>query len=296
MVSETVLRREEMIADLQMTDGLSLTIDDHHVRLKWHRLRRDARDAEFDPRNLALGLRLGASMEVDLQARRDGGFAVLHDADLSGETTGFGPVAAATAADLAGLRLRRLDRSPMTSESLAASVTAAHPDALLQLDMKNDRAGITDRHIAHFAAEFGAIAAHIIVSGGSEPLIAELAAALPGLRKGFDPTDALLDAGSPAAMERRLLASLRDPARPDMVYLNWELVVEAAAKGLDMVALTHSEGVAVDAWTHALRDPAAGFTDDEWQVFAALLALKPDQITTDSPLATEAAVAARLRR
>ena len=60
-----------------------------------------------------------------------------------------------------------------------------------------------------------------------------------------------------------------------------------------MVALAHAEGVAVDAWTHAMVNPEAGFSDVEWAQFSALLKLKPDQITTDSPLATEAAVQTR---
>jgi glycerophosphoryl diester phosphodiesterase len=59
--------------------------------------------------------------------------------------------------------------------------------------------------------------------------------------------------------------------------------------GLDMIALAHDEGVTVDAWTHAMAEPDAGFSDAEWVEFSDLVALKPDQITTDSPLATEAA-------
>jgi hypothetical protein len=86
---------------------------------------------------------------------------------------------------------------------------------------------------------------------------------------------------------------LRDAVRPDMVYLQWEMVVEAARQGLDMVALSHAEGVSVDAWTHKMAAPTQGFSAAEWVEFAALMALRPDQITTDEPVATEAAWAAR---
>jgi glycerophosphoryl diester phosphodiesterase len=160
-----------------MADGLQIIGGGTAIRLKWHRLRRRAADAEFDPANLAAGLGLGASMEVDLQARGDGGFAVLHDADLSGETTGHGPVARATAADLAGLRLLRAERAPLTSEALAGMLGAAHPHALLQLDMKNTDDEVSPAHVAHLAGLFGPVAARLIASGASEPLIARLAEA-----------------------------------------------------------------------------------------------------------------------
>ena len=62
-----------------------------------------------------------------------------------------------------------------------------------------------------------------------------------------------------------------------------------ASEGLNLVALAQSEGVLVDAWTHCLATPAAGFSDGEWPAFAALMALRPDQITTDEAVATEAA-------
>ena len=76
-------------------DGLAIEGPKGPVRLKWHRLRRHPQEAEFDPANLARGLKLGASMEIDLQRAAEG-FVVLHDTDLSGETLGAGPVAGAS--------------------------------------------------------------------------------------------------------------------------------------------------------------------------------------------------------
>ena len=64
------------------------------------------------------------------------------------------------------------------------------------------------------------------------------------------------------------------------------------ALGLDLVALCHAEGVKVDAWTYNLADPA-GFSDAEWSEFSTLMAIGPDQITTDEAMATEAAWTAR---
>lgn len=89
-----------------------------------------------------------------------------------------------------------------------------------------------------------------------------------------------------------LTAELRGATAPDTCYLSWELVLEAQARGLDLVALCHAEGVKVDAWTFTIADPA-GFSDAEWGQFSALMALGPDQITTDEAIATEAAWIAR---
>lgn len=278
-----------------MAEGLSFTWNNRPIRLKWHRLRRHVTESEFDPAHLALGLALGASMEVDLQALADGSFAVLHDADLSGETDGFGPVAQATAEQLATLRIKGQDRAPLTSDRMASLARTAHPEALLQLDMKNTREDVSAAHIAHFAHHFAPLAPNLIASGASDALIAALAAAVPGMKCGYDPTDALAEEPSLPRMEQRLLACLRQDPKPDMVYLNWEILIATAASGLDMVALAHAEGVAVDAWTHALQDPLAGFSDAEWHRFVCLLDLAPDQITTDSPVATEIAVRARLK-
>ena len=276
-------------------EGLALHVDGWPIRLKWHRLRRRLSDPEFGVDVLAEGFRLGASMEIDLQVRADGGFALLHDDDLDRETTGHGPVRGQTGAELTKLSLRGQGRPPILTEDLASMIHAAHPEALLQFDMKNDVVQVGAAGIAHLAAHFSPVSDALIVSGGSEPLIAALAKAMPGLKKGLDPTDDLLALWPQglAVVSARLMATLRHPMRPEMVYLNWEMLLDAAARDLDMVALAHAEGVAVDAWTHAMVNPEAGFSDVEWAQFSALLKLKPDQITTDSPLATEAAVQTR---
>ncbi len=274
-----------------MTQGMGLQImhRGHEIRLKWHRLRRSMGDPEFGAAVMAEGFRLGASMELDLQVRGDGGFVVLHDETLDRETTGHGAVSSRTRAEIAALRYRQQDCAPILSEDLAQMPGAAHPEALLQFDMKNNAAEVGALGIAHFATHF-AQHSGLIVSGGSIPLIRSLAECLPNLKRGYDPTDDLSTLSPDlAAMERHLTAVLRDDVKPDMVYLQWEMVVEAAAQGLDMVALAHADGVRVDVWTHRMADPAKGFTDAEWNAFSALLALSPDQITTDEPLATESA-------
>lgn len=279
--------------------GTDLFHNGHQTRLKWHRLRRSMADPEFGAAVMAEGFRLGASMELDLQVRADGGFVVMHDARLERETTGHGLVAGLTGPDLARVRYRMQDRALILSEELAGMLTVAHPRALLQFDMKNDLAEVRPRGVDHLADLFGGQTGSIIVSGGSLPLIRALADRMPDLKRGIDPTDRLLDVWQTdglVAVEAALSQDLRGGTDPDMVYLQWEMLVEAARQGLDMVALAHAEGVQVDAWTHGLATPETGFSDVEWREFAALMALRPDQITTDDAVATEAAWLARTTR
>ncbi len=276
----------------QIGSGLQIVAAGHVTRLKWHRLRRSLADPEFGAAVMAEGFRVGASMELDLQVRGDGGFVVLHDDTLDRETTGTGPVAAHTGPELAALRYRTQDAALILSEDLAGMLTLAHPEALLQFDMKNTLEEVGPKGLAHFASHFADLPAGIILSGGSIPLIRALAERAPHIQCGYDPTDHLLDIwpslGLPS-VERALTEVLRDRVKPDMVYLQWEMILAAADLGLDMIALSHAEGVKVDAWTHKMENATQGFTAAEGQAFARLLALKPDQITTDEPHATEAA-------
>lgn len=272
--------------------GLDIVHNGHQTRLKWHRLRRSMTDPEFGAAVMAEGFRLGASMELDLQVRADGGFVVMHDETLERETLGHGRVADMTGAELAEMRYSAQDCPLILSEDLARMLPVAHPRALLQFDMKNDLAEVGPRGVAHLADLFSRQSHAIIVSGGSLPLIRALGDRMPDLKRGIDPTDRLLEtwqADGLAVAEALLRADLRGGTDPDMVYLQWEMVVEAARQGLDMVALAQAEGVQVDAWTHCLKSPATGFAEAEGREFAALMALKPDQITTDEAVATEAA-------
>lgn len=288
--------------------GLALLHEGFRTRLKWHRLRRRIADPVFSLDVMQEGFRLGASMELDLRVRRDGGFVVLHDKTLDRETTGAGAVSDHSAADLRDVHY--LDsasgaadppamRPLILAEDLAAALQGAHPDALLQFDMKDDLATIGARGLDRFAALFGDRSASIIVSGDSLELIAEIGERLPVLRRGIDPTDKLVAlhcSRGAGAVEAELRSALSGPTRPDTIYLAWELVLEVMEDGLDLVDLCHGEGKLVDAWTFPLENPASGFNDREWEAFSALIALKPDQITTDEAPATEEAYSKRLGR
>ncbi|RUM23228.1 glycerophosphodiester phosphodiesterase [Rhizobium vallis] len=282
---------------MQMTDvanvqGLEISHEGHRTRLKWHRLRKRFADPLFSAEVMAEGFAAGASMELDLRVRADGGFVVLHDRELEGETTGHGPIAEKSIDDFSGVLMKEGGRPLILSEDLAAMMQSTHPDALLQFDMKDDYEAIGAKGIEHLAAHFRDVAASVIVSGGSLDLIVAVKEKLPHLLRGIDPTDKLYDiwkANGWKAVEAELRADLTGPTEPDTVYLHWRLILDAAKEGLDMIALCQDHGKRVDAWTFTLKDPEAGFSEEEWLNFSALMALKPDQITTDEAPATERA-------
>ncbi|ENN88389.1 hypothetical protein RHSP_75829 [Rhizobium freirei PRF 81] len=272
--------------------GLEILHEGHRTRLKWHRLRKRLADPLFSVEVMSEGFAAGASMELDLRVRGDGGFVVLHDKGLEGETTGHGPVAGKSIADLSDIRMQEGGRPLILSEDLATMMQSTHPAALLQFDVKDDFEAIGARGIRHLAEHFRNIAAAVIISCNSLDLIVAVKEKLPELLRGIDPSDKLYDirkAGGWKAVEMELRADLRGPTEPDTIYLHWSLILNAAKEGLDMIGLCRDEGKRVDAWTFTLRDPEAGFSDEEWMNFSALMALKPDQITTDEAPATERA-------
>lgn len=280
------------MTNVPKTQGLEISHEGHRTLLKWHRLRKRFADPLFSADIMAEGFAAGASMELDLRVRADGGFVVLHDWELEGETTGHGPIAEKSIADLRGVLMQEGGRPLILSEDLAAMMQSTHPAALLQFDMKDDYETIGARGIEHLAAHFRDIAASVIVSGGSLDLIVAVKEKLPHLLRGIDPTDKLNDIRETngwKAVEAELRADLSGPTEPDTIYLHWPLILDAANEGLDMIALCQDQGKRVDAWTFTLKDPEAGFSESEWRSFSALMALKPDQITTDEAPATERA-------
>jgi glycerophosphoryl diester phosphodiesterase len=277
--------------------GLDLIHDGHRTRLKWHRLRLSLSAPLFSAETMALGFRVGASMELDLRVRGDGGFVVLHDTVLEGETTGFGKVCETSAETLRGLTMKAGGTRPILSEDLAALVSSAHPQALLQFDMKDRLQTIGERGLDHLADHFSATSGSIIVSGACLDLIVAIKQRLPAVARGIDPTDKLmelLDRDGAKAVEADLERDIAGQTEPDTIYLSWPLLLKAQEAGLDLVGLCRDRGCKVDAWTFNMRDRDTGFDDAEWANFSALMRLKPDQVTTDEAPATERAFMTRI--
>lgn len=269
-----------------MTHPILIDRNGHNTWLKWHRGRRRASDPVFTGERIIEAMRLGASIEVDLVIHGDHGCAVLHDRTLERETTGTGRVRDTSAATLRQLHLRDNDGQPIASkvmllEDLCALLAddTVHPDALLQLDFKENRQALAPQVVAGFGISVSPIAKSVILSGGDFDAITALAGSAPGLRTGYDPchrgTLAELKAsGNYLGFIEDALATAPDA---DMIYLAYEIVLAAADAGVDIIAPIHAAGRRVDAWT------INSVTPQSTDAVERLLRLKVDQITTDDP-------------
>ena len=269
-----------------MTDPISIDRQGHRTWLKWHRGKRKASDPVFTGERILEGMRLGASVEVDLVVTGDKGFAILHDMTLDRETTGRGPVATTADADIRSLNLRGNSGEPIADKVMLLDDLCAlmaqggvHPDALLQLDYKEDETVLDARAIENFARATRPVARNMIVSSGSAAAIKMLTAAVPGIQSGYDPSDekrfsAALAAGTLQGFVDDAIAALPEA---DMIYLYWEIVTLSADAGFDIVEAFHRHGKRIDAWT--IREASA----ETRPKVARLLELKVDQITTDDP-------------
>ena len=263
--------------------------------LKWHRGRRRGADFEFDPRRILEGLRLGASVEVDLRAHAGGGFAVLHDEGLERATTGAGQVADTLDEVLRALTLRDNEGGD-TGVPVALlgdlcrdlAVGAIGDGALLQLDLKETSATLTDADVAAFVRDVALVQRHMILSGGDAAAVGRLAEALPQMQLGHDPChngtrEALAASGDDTGFVARALA---EAGRARMIYLDIRLILDALSRDFDMIGAFHAEGCRIDAYTVQRPTPEAV------TLCRRLMGLGVDQITTDDPEGLYAALTA----
>jgi glycerophosphoryl diester phosphodiesterase len=162
--------------------------------------------------------------------------------------------------------------------SLIARGTA-HPEALLQLDYKEDETVLDARAIENFTHAIKPVARTIIVSSGSAQAVKMFGDAVPGIRIGYDPSDEQKFKAALRASSLGQFVADANAASPDakMIYLDWEMVTVAADAGFDIVDAFQQQGKRIDAWTIPTVDDASV------AVAERLLALKVDQITTDDP-------------
>ena len=277
-----------------MTHPLHIERGGHRTWLKWHRARRKATDPVFTGARILEGMRLGASVEVDLVIHADHGCAVLHNFELEKETTGAGLVRETSAQALRALHLRDnagviLPDQVLLLEDLCALLVEQPPQdgALLQLDFKEELPALDKRSIANFATSVGPIADAFILSGGDIGAIRALSAAVPALKTGYDPCygESLARLQATGDFASFVAEALVDAPQADMIYLAFELVLAAEDAGFDIVAPIHAAGKRIDAWTIRQVTPAS------IEQVERLLALKVDQITTDDPEGLHAALA-----
>jgi glycerophosphoryl diester phosphodiesterase len=261
--------------------AVAIRHDARAVRLKWHKLRRAAAEPPFSLANLAVGLAAGASVEIDLRRLADDAWVMLHDDVLDEETTGKGPVAALDSAGARQIRIAGAGYAPPLLADLAETVRGVevHPDALLQIDLKEPASGITDRAVATFAEVFRPIAAFCVLSSGDWPAVTRLGAAVPGLRLGFDPGDLAegRDLDDRPAL-RRFLDEVLATAPGASIYYLWHRFVAAAfAQDVDPIGVLQDSGALIDVWT---LDPTTPFID---RILVEMVEAGADQITTNDP-------------
>ena len=279
-----------------MPDGIAIVRDGHKTWLKWHRGRKQAGDLPFTGERILEGMRLGASVEVDLRRHSEGGFAVLHDETLDRSTTGTGLVAARNRAQLRSLYLRDASGNETTHhvmllEDLVSLLgDGVEEGALLQLDLKESMETLGPAEVAGFGEAVGPLARHMVLSGGDAAAIALLAGVAPGILTGYDPSNedrfmAMAEAGDVKGfLDGFVEDAVKAAPDVDFIYLYWEIVTRSADAGFDIIDAFHKHGKRVDAWTLNTTEPKTV------AIAERLLALKVDQITTDDPSGLEAAL------
>lgn len=269
-----------------MNQPILIDRDGHKTWLKWHRARRRAEDPVFTGERIIEAMRLGASIEVDLVIHADHGCAVLHDRTLERETTGTGRVRDTSAATLRQLHLRDNDGQPidakvMLLEDLCALLAegAVHPDALLQLDFKEDRQALTPQVVAGFSDSIAPLVGAMILSGGDFDAIATLATSVPDLKTGYDPCedDTLAQLQKDGNFSGFIEQALATAPAAGMIYVDYQIILAAEDADVDIIAPIHAAGRRVDAWT------INSVTPQSIEQVKRLLRLKVDQITTDDP-------------
>lgn len=256
----------------------------HRTCIKWHRARRRPTDPPFTAHRIVEGMAAGASVEIDLVIHGERGFAVLHDLELGHTTTGRGRVTTASTAQLRKLRIRDNDGTPTAEPVLLLedlpdlfAHRIIHPDALLQLDFKQDAAALDTEAVDHFARAVAGAASSMILSCGDAEAVRLLTDAVPEIRIGYDPCHhgalrrVLRSEDFDGFVRRTITAS----PHAEMVYLERRLILEADRRGFDMVGAFHDQARAVDAYT------ITGIDADSIQQARRLIELRVDQITTD---------------
>jgi len=248
-------------------------------------------------------------VEIDVTPLADGDFALLHDARLDIATEGNGPVQAATAAQLRGLRLRW--RGVLTDEcggtlSDAVSLALNYSSLVeLQFDLKVHMP-LTDATLQSLARLVAPLGPHVRVSSTSDRAIRHLLMLAPGLALGFDPlrhldvepgpspttSQYLCHAGAYGYLDDHPLAADRwgEPCeylktRSDVLwamvpapvwYVRATLLARMLDDGFDWIADLHRRGARVATWTLNPDQP------HHRTLAARLVELGVDRIITDN--------------
>jgi glycerophosphoryl diester phosphodiesterase len=268
---------------------ISVEGPDGPIRLKWHKLRTDLKQAAFKLSNLALGWNLGACLEVDILAAADGRFVVLHDATLGPSTTGRGRVASMQLEQMTGFFNRDgrgaadPDAPVLSLADLLARLRGLPRarSASLQLDLKVlGGRPLAESSVADAAAAAAGLEDTIVIGSHYLDEARRLVAAIPGARLGYDPMLAASRDPDLARKPERLLRHMeRRRAGVTLAYLRFDAVIAAERQGFPLVRRLLELGIETDAWR---INPG---TTMAHAVLRELADAGIRQITTDEPSA-----------
>jgi len=279
-----------------------------------------ALDGSTPPNSLAgVEACLGAGaafIEVDITALAGEDYLLVHDDDLSHETTGTGSVAATRPGDVRDLRLRKRDGTatehpPALLSEVVRAMVALPGHTRLQLDFKNVIPFADDEPLDRLISLIAPLEDRVIVSTGADWQLRRLRKRAPWLDLGFDvhfvidwrPDGAPVDPrippyrkgaygywdDHPLATQRFYPAPAYLAERCEMMvslvpglstfYIDHRLLAQSLDDGFNWAAALHDYGLKLDAWTLDTDNPTAVAHAQR------LLAAGVDQFTTNTPAA-----------
>ncbi|MGB8646346.1 MAG: glycerophosphodiester phosphodiesterase family protein, partial [Anaerolineae bacterium] len=232
-----------------------------------------------------------AFIEVDITALAEDDYLLVHDSELESETSGQGPVAAATPAHTRDLRIKRRGvvtphPVPRLSEVVRLFQQSSGPTRL-QLDFKNVYPLPDDEPLERLVRLVEPLGPRVIVSTGADWQLRKLRKLAPWLLLGFDimfyigwgpegeqrdPRELPRQRGAygyyddhPLGQSRIWPVSdyLRDRGEaltklvPDasVFYLDYRLIIQSLADGFNWAEVCHQHGIKLDAWTMDVTNP-----------------------------------------
>jgi len=277
--------------------GISLAAKGRLIRLKWHQLRRTGADPLFAIANLVLGLRQGASVEIDVEILKDGRLVVLHGPMLEKETTGTGRIDTVDPEAVLSARMvhpdgHAMDNGPILLSDLLLGVREVASDLpcagletgpLLQLDIKARSELISENVSREFARQIEPISDYICLGAMDYRQVQRLGRHCPRVLRGFDPEEVMLDPKWSRSFDIDWVVETVYSIAPDarIAYLPLELVVPGIRAGKNLIAAIRERGYFVDCWRLEPDDP------DAEDILNLIVEAGADQITTNNALAIE---------
>ena len=222
-----------------------------------------------------------AWIEIDVLALASDDYLLAHDADLSPDTSGSGPVASCSASAARELRIKGTQHPvPLLSDVVALFLQhqLQHPlPSRLQIDFKNTTPFPNDEPLLRLQHIIAPIAERVVVSSVADWQLRRIRRLAPALPLGFD-IQAHLDLGMPEParfpvrlgaygylddhplahqriwstaqyLEDRFQSLVNLVPGVTTFYVRHTLLKHALDDGFDAAAFLHEHGVQLAAWT-----------------------------------------------